>query len=103
MFSCTVLYLGNIDNGTKEIIISAGKKNKDDQCTVGHNGHVLALAISSDGLYLVWEEREGERERGIEGGEKWVTLHYSLSIGKWRNWQCNTCMESTDMCTLTYL
>ena len=42
--------------GCKEVVITRGKVDTSSSC--GHTGHILALAISSDGIYLVREERE---------------------------------------------
>lgn len=47
---CVSLYLlkGNVEKGIKEVMITRGKDG-----ATGHTGHVLALAVSSDGMYLV--------------------------------------------------
>ena len=45
--------------GCKEVVIARGKDDTSSS-SCGHTGHILALAISSDGIYLVREREEGE-------------------------------------------
>ena len=47
----TLFHIGNIESGNKEAIFPGHRKGIDG--VVGHSGHVLALAITSDGKYLV--------------------------------------------------
>ena len=42
------LCVGNVEKGVKEIMITRGKEGVS-----GHTGHILALAVSTDGMYLV--------------------------------------------------
>ena len=65
MFTCTAP--GDVQSGTKEVVFPGGRKGVAGG-VVGHRGQVLALAVSSDGKFLVhWGEREREREREREG------------------------------------
>ncbi len=50
-FLCSI-FSGNLSVGSKDIIIPGRRKGLPEG-TVGHTGHVLALAVSSDGLFLV--------------------------------------------------
>ena len=49
---CYVYLIGNIVTGQKEVVIPGCRRGLMDGA-IGHTGHVLALAISSDGQYLV--------------------------------------------------
>lgn len=42
---------GNVYTGVKEVIITGQSKGTMDH--IGHTGHVLALAVTTDGKYLV--------------------------------------------------
>lgn len=45
-------FLGNVDTGKKLHVIPRGPKGSEKQPT-GHTSHILCLAVSSDGKYLV--------------------------------------------------
>jgi len=47
-----ILFLGNVETGKKVHVIARGLKGSEKQPT-GHTSHILCLAISSDGKYLV--------------------------------------------------
>lgn len=48
---------GDVDSGKKVVVFpgrrGGGKGEKESGKTVGHTGHILALAVSSDGKFLV--------------------------------------------------
>lgn len=46
------IFLGDIENGKKLHTIKGVRKGTEDQ-PVGHTAHILCMAISSDGKYLV--------------------------------------------------
>lgn len=50
---CTVMYIhaGLLETGVKEVILSGHRKGVEG--VIGHTGHILALAVSSDGKFLV--------------------------------------------------
>lgn len=47
-----VLYSGDVASGKKLHTIHGGRKGTEDR-HVGHTAHILCMAISSDGKYLV--------------------------------------------------
>lgn len=51
--------VGNFESGKKEVIFSGHRRGIGG--VVGHTGHILALAVSSDGKFLVsgWVEGRG--------------------------------------------
>ena len=51
--TCVHTFAGNIETGRKEVIFSGHRKGIEG--VVGHKGHVMALAVSSDGKFLVSE------------------------------------------------
>lgn len=44
--------LGNLSSGNREVVFIGHRRGLTE--TVGHTGHVLALAISTDDKYLVY-------------------------------------------------
>ena len=50
--SVVVILLGNVRTGKKVHVIPRGPKGSEKQPT-GHTSHILCLAVSSDGRYLV--------------------------------------------------
>lgn len=44
---------GNVETGKKEVVFSGHRKGVEG--VVGHRGHVMALAVSSDGKFMVSE------------------------------------------------
>lgn len=49
--------VGNIVTGRKEVILSGHKKGTAG-APVGHTGAVMALAVSSDGKFMVSEDTD---------------------------------------------
>ena len=47
-----IFFSGSVATGKKVCVIPRGPKGSEQQ-PVGHTSHVLCLAISSDGKYLV--------------------------------------------------
>lgn len=45
------IYTGNVETGKKEVVFSGHRKGIEG--VVGHKGHVMDVAISSDGNFLV--------------------------------------------------
>ena len=43
---------GEVESGKKLYVVPGGKKGTEEQ-PIGHTAHVLCIAISSDGKYLV--------------------------------------------------
>lgn len=57
---------GEVESGKRLCVVPGGKKGTEEQ-NMGHASHILCMAISSDGKYLV-------RERGLalpHGAERW--------------------------------
>ena len=46
-------HTGNVETGRKEVVFSGHRKGVEG--VVGHRGHVMSLAVSSDGQFLVSE------------------------------------------------
>ena len=44
---------GSVETGRKEVVFSGHRKGVEG--VIGHKGHVMALAVSSDGKFLVSE------------------------------------------------
>lgn len=51
-FSVFLISSGDVESGKKLHIIPGGRKGTEDR-HVGHTAHILCMAISSDGKYLV--------------------------------------------------
>ena len=47
------VYTGNVETGKKEVVFSGHRKGIEG--VVGHKGHVMDVAVSSDGKFLVSE------------------------------------------------
>lgn len=47
-----MIFSGDVENGKKLHTIHGGRKGTEDR-HVGHTTHILCMAISSDGKYLV--------------------------------------------------
>lgn len=64
---------GEVESGKRLCVVPGGKKGTEEQ-HMGHASHVLCMAISSDGKYLVWGEQAGG-ERGLvlpHGVQRWL-------------------------------
>lgn len=51
------MFSGEVESGRKVQKIAGGRKGTEER-HVGHTGHVLCMAISSDGKYLVRDNTE---------------------------------------------
>lgn len=45
------VHIGNVETGKKEVVFSGHRKGMEG--VVGHKGHVMDVAVSSDGKFLV--------------------------------------------------
>lgn len=54
-FECLLCFFcaGNVETGKKEVVFSGHRKGIEG--VVGHKGHVMGVAVSSDGKFLVSE------------------------------------------------
>ena len=57
--------VGEVESGKRLCVVPGGKKGTEER-HMGHASHVLCMAISSDGKYLVWEEGAGAAAWGRE-------------------------------------
>lgn len=57
--------IGEVESGKRLCVVPGGKKGTEER-HMGHASHVLCMAISSDGKYLVWREGSGVAAWGRE-------------------------------------
>lgn len=78
-----VLPAGEVESGKKLCVVPGGKKGTEEQ-HMGHASHILCMAISSDGKYLVRGQGTGvavwDRELAVEGAsllQSWGEVSYA--------------------------